>query len=141
MWDDLQTSYDTGDDIYVETGADYVTIRWQGGYCCSADPDINISCTLYADGKIRLSYGAGNSQSDNLIGISSGNGTDYLVSSQSGTSRENASDIVFTPGNPTWTPFWQMPLGDYTWWVQPQNDCTTTWPWSDAGMFSIISAP
>ena len=88
-----------------------------------------------------MSYGSGNIQDDeddNFIGISAGTGSEYLVSSQSGTDRDNASDIVIGPGDPTWKPFWKMPLGDYQWWVQPESECAGQGPLSPSGSFNLV---
>ena len=137
MWDDLLTDTYAGDDIYISTNATSVTIRWQGVYYGNVSEEVNFSVTLHDDGTIRMSYGFGNSASDNPIGISAGDGVNYIVSSQSGTSRGSASDIVFTPGNPTWTPFWNLPLGDYQWWIQPVSECAGNGPLSPSGSFSI----
>ena len=91
LWDDLQTY---SGDVYVSSTEDAVTFRWVGEYYSDGVP-VNFAATLSSDGTIRLSYGT-----DNLgggwIGISSGDGTNVLISasSQSG-SMENAQDIVF----------------------------------------------
>ena len=92
LWRDLNTS---SGDIYVQSSADAVTIRWSGIYYNSSA--ISFSAMLHADGTIRLRYGAGNANGG-MIGLSSGNGSDYILSSvsQSG-SMANAADIVFAP--------------------------------------------
>ncbi len=77
LWDDLKTY--SPHDIYIDAGADYVTFRWDaetysGGY------QVNMSTTLYADGRIQFHYGSGNTGLSPTIGISSGNGSDYLLS-------------------------------------------------------------
>lgn len=90
LWRDLNTS---SGDIYVQSSADAVTIRWSGIYYNSTA--ISFSATLHSDGTIRLRYGAGNANGG-MIGVSSGNGSSYALShvSQSG-SMENVADIVF----------------------------------------------
>ena len=92
MWRDMET---TSGDVYVDSGSDAVTVRWQGTYW--AGGAVNFSATLAKDGTITLSYGAGNADGGG-IGISAGDGTNYVLSAkhQSG-SMENAQDIVFTP--------------------------------------------
>lgn len=96
LWDDLYSLGGWGD-IYVQSSADAVTIRWRGIYLRDPYPSVSFSATLYADGTIRLHYGAGNDEGG-MIGISSGNGTDYILSSanQNG-SMGNAADIMFEP--------------------------------------------
>ena len=136
LWDDLETDTNPGDDIYITTGDTSVTIRWQGTHF----PDtgtVNFSATLYANGAVRLSYGTGNTQADNLSGISRGNGTDYLLSAESNTSRTNADDILFLPLR-SWSPFFHLPIGDYQWWVRAMGVCDDGATWSPEGSFSIV---
>ncbi|MBR6022468.1 MAG: leucine-rich repeat domain-containing protein, partial [Kiritimatiellae bacterium] len=97
MWRDMKT---TSGNIYVDSGADAVTVRWQGTRY--GDP-MNFSATLCRDGRIVLSYGAGNADGGG-IGISAGDGTNCVLSAKhQGGSMENAQDIVFTPpGLPSW---------------------------------------
>jgi hypothetical protein len=50
-------------------------------------------------------------------------------------------DIVFSPTGLSGVggmPAWELPYGDYTWWVQAQSDCAGEGPWSDAGMFRLL---
>ena len=92
LWADMKT---TSGNIYVDSGADAVTVRWQGTYW--AGGAVNFSATLCRDGRIVLSYGAGNADGG-AIGISAGDGTNYVLSAKhQGGSMENAQDIVFTP--------------------------------------------
>ena len=91
LWADMKT---TSGNIYVDSGADAVTVRWAG--TLGGNP-VNCSATMAKDGTITLSYGAGNEEGG-AIGISAGDGTNCVLSAkhQSG-SMENAQNIVFTP--------------------------------------------
>ena len=96
LWDDLRT--DTGGDIFIETGPDFVTFRWDtrtfsGGNQC------NHSCTLYADGRIRFHYGAGNTGLTPTIGVSAGDGERYLLASYDGAGSLDGADSleIFPP--------------------------------------------
>ena len=96
LWKDLRTN---DGDIYVERSSEAVTIQWSGKYYSNNPSTVSFSATLYADGTIRLCYGAGN-DSGGMIGISSGNynNPNYIISSASESgSMNNAQDIVFTP--------------------------------------------
>lgn len=96
LWTDLKTS---DGDVYVESGTDAVTVRWQGAYY-SGGAAVNFSATLCKDGRIVLSYGEGNAKGG-AIGISAGNGTTAQLSAKSNSgSMANAEDIVFAvPAN------------------------------------------
>jgi hypothetical protein len=94
LWKDLRT--DNGGNVYVESSADEVTIRWQGTYY-SGGAAVNFAATLHKNGKIVLSYGSGNA-SGGYIGISAGDGSTVLVSAvPSSANQSNAADIVFEP--------------------------------------------
>ena len=97
LWANIDTQ---SGDIYVKSSANAVTIRWNGVYYETRDP-VSFSATLYPDGRIRLSYGAGNANGG-LIGVSSGDmGVNYFQASASFSgSMDGANDIIFTP----WTP-------------------------------------
>ncbi len=90
LWHDLNTA---GGDIFVESSAAAVTIRWSGVYYAAGA--VSFSATLYPNGQIRLRYGPGNA-SGGFVGVSSGGGLGYVISEagQSG-SLENAEDILF----------------------------------------------
>jgi hypothetical protein len=95
IWDDLVT-YNSGQDIYIDSSVGgQVTIRWaagtySGGYPC------NFSITLYSDGRIRFHYGSGNTGLTPTIGVSSGNGTAYTLSTyNNATSLTNANSHEF----------------------------------------------
>ena len=74
LWDDLRT--DNGYDIYVESSAEEVTIRWHARYFNEGAP-VNIAATIYKDGSVRLLYGTGNILGG-IIGVSSGDGEKYF---------------------------------------------------------------
>ena len=93
LWADLAT-YNPGD-VFVQTNATDATIRWQGTYFGGSA--INCSVTLYASGLIQMRYGTGNANGG-LIGVSSGDGVNYLVSSRSQTgSVNNVQDAFYSP--------------------------------------------
>lgn len=98
LWGDWQTagSGNGSEDIYISSNAQQITIRWQGELW-GGGHGINVSATLWSNGVIELKYGPANDQGG-MIGISAGNGTQYVVSarSQSG-SMADADDIIFTP--------------------------------------------
>jgi len=88
LWRDY---YPDAVSILIESGTDTLTIRWQRG------TDVDYSATLNSDGTVTLRYGSGNT-AGGMIGISGGDGQNYLLSSKSQSgSMENAADIVFTP--------------------------------------------
>jgi len=96
LWDDLRTD-GTGNDIFIdESVPDQVTIRWaavtySGSYPC------NFAITLFADGRIQFHYGSGNTGLTPTIGISSGDGAHYLLSSyNNANSLTNADSLEFT---------------------------------------------
>lgn len=99
MWDDLETDQTTGHDIYIDSGVSgQVTIRWQGATYSSSGSGypVNFSVTLHSDGKIRFHYGSGNTNLTPTIGVSSGNGTAYTLSSYNNYSTlTNASSHEF----------------------------------------------
>ena len=94
MWRDL-TTY-SPDDVYVEVYASEVTVRWAAHYY-GGGPEVNFSVSLTESGQIHCRYGAGN-VNGGMIGVSAGEGQDYLLSAQSDVgSMENAADIIFDP--------------------------------------------
>ncbi len=87
MWTDLYTKLPTPPntivgDIYVEQvpaeNPTQVTIRWKG-ISWESSLLCNFSVTLFNDGKIRFDYGDGNAGVKPTVGISAGNGIDYIV--------------------------------------------------------------
>ncbi|MCK5269525.1 MAG: hypothetical protein KAJ46_02020 [Sedimentisphaerales bacterium] len=79
LWDDLDTSIGDGSDIYIyQAGPDEVTFRWQAVTWQDETP-CNFSATLYEDGRIRFDYGSGNTNLTPTVGISAGDGSDYLI--------------------------------------------------------------
>lgn len=79
LWDDLNTSVGVGSDIYIyQAASDEVTFRWQAVTWDDETP-CNFSVTLYEDRRIRFDYGSGNTNLTPTVGISAGNGNDYLI--------------------------------------------------------------
>ncbi len=94
LWGDLTT--EAPGDIYVNLGADSVTVRWGARYVDDGTA-VNATAILHSDGRIELKYGAGNANGG-LIGISAGDGQNYLLSAKSESgSMDSAEDILFTP--------------------------------------------
>ena len=85
LWDDLVTDGAPGQDVYITEASGYVIIRWLGESYFDAAP-VNFEVVLYQNGDIRFNYGAGNDGLWPVIGISSGNGSDYVVSTLDGLS-------------------------------------------------------
>ena len=99
LWADLTTEEG---DIHVECGMDAVTVRWEGTYYGGGA--VNCAATLCKDGRIVLSYGAGNA-GGGTIGLGAGDGMTAQFAARSGTgSMADADDVVFAPpdGNPAW---------------------------------------
>ena len=72
LWDDLSTEELPEQNIFVQTNASTVTVRWAGQYLKGVE--VNFSITLHDNGLIELKYGTGNDD-NGLIGVSSGDGT------------------------------------------------------------------
>jgi hypothetical protein len=100
LWDNIRTN-GTGDDIFVDTSvANQVTIRWNATN--EADgTDVNAAVTLYKDGRIRFYYGAGNTSLTPTIGLSRGDGQNFVLSGYNGQptlDNANAVEFALTPG-------------------------------------------
>ncbi len=93
LWDDQRTNFSDADIYIDESIVDQVTIRWDTVTYVGQHP-CEYSCTLYADGRIRFAYGPGNTPITATIGISAGNGVDYLVSSYDGVSNLDNVDSL-----------------------------------------------
>jgi subtilisin family serine protease len=96
FWDELKT--DAPQDIYIDASlAGQVTIRWDaltywGEFPC------NFAATLFANGRVRFDYGSGNAGAAPTIGISAGDGANYLIAGYNGaTSLTNAASVEFVP--------------------------------------------
>jgi hypothetical protein len=130
LWDDLVIS--TPDDIFLnEEVPDEVTIRWQARTLGSGT-SVNVAVVLFADGRIRFDYGPDNPSVTPTVGISAGNGTDYiLVPGYDGESfLTNAASVLFTPipSGPT------LPAGVS---LDPNMGCFSGIP-VDKGAYSVI---
>ncbi len=90
LWDDLRTNF--GDtDIYIQTLADRVIIRWDAVTYSGQQP-CNFSCALFTDGTIRFEYGDGNQPLTPTVGISKGDGEHYLLSDYDGAGSLDLAD-------------------------------------------------
>jgi hypothetical protein len=76
LWQDLFTNT-SGSDIYVDTSVSgQIVVRWQA---TGGSGRVNVAVTLYSDGRIRFDYGSGNSGLSPTVGISAGDGVNYLI--------------------------------------------------------------
>jgi len=104
MWDDLNTSY-ADCDIFVDSNPDSVTIRWKGS-TWSLDGTVypvNFQTVLFKNGNIQFNYGTGNDYLSPTIGISSGDGELFTISSHhdNASNLHNAGSLLFsTIANP-----------------------------------------
>jgi len=98
LWDDLTT--ETGDIFIEESVSGRVTIRWQTG--AHMGLPANFAVVLFDDGQIRFDYGQTNNALSPTVGISKGNGVDYLIVKEYDFARNltNAKSVLFTPVPP-----------------------------------------
>lgn len=94
LWKDLVPG--SGGVGVCTNGTESITFLWNGARYHSGGAAVNASATLYADGTILCSYGAGNA-SGGFVGVSAGDGVHYHDYNLMGTSLENADDIRFNP--------------------------------------------
>ncbi len=96
VWDDLRTD-GSGNDIFVDSQSDRVTIRWRGR-TFNGNQSCNFSVTLHDDGRIQFDYGSGNNGLTPTVGISRSQGGDFeLVPGYDQSSPlTNADSILFT---------------------------------------------
>jgi hypothetical protein len=95
LWDDIRT--DNGsEDIFIDASTSgQVTIRWLAETVTGAHP-VNVSMTLFSDGRIRFHYGSGNTGLTPTIGISNGDGLNYLLAAyNNAASLTNANSLEF----------------------------------------------
>ena len=86
LWYDL-SPMNYGDDIYVDISVpDEVTVRWQtsNGWQSPGWGVVNAAVTLYSTGQIAMHYGPGNTNMTPTVGISAGDGLNYIVSTYDG---------------------------------------------------------
>lgn len=96
LWDDLRIDSGLGDIHIDESTPDQVTIRWDAVVDATGDP-CNFSLTLFIDGRAQFDYGAGNTSLTPTIGVSSGNGTDYVLASyDTAAALTNANSLEMT---------------------------------------------
>ncbi|MEW6606367.1 MAG: hypothetical protein AB1414_02775 [bacterium] len=82
LWDNLRTdgTAQTGEDIYIhQPTTDSIYIRWCG-QTHSGNYPVNFGVVLYQNGTIKFNYGSGNTGLTPTVGISNGDGTNYLFS-------------------------------------------------------------
>ena len=95
LWDDIHTG-GTGEDIFIDTTVpDQITVRWKG-HMVNGGSLCNVSITLFSDGRIQFHYGAANTGLTPTIGLSAGDGVNYLLASyDNATSLTNANSLQF----------------------------------------------
>lgn len=101
LWDDIKTDGTAapGEDIYVAQNSTQLIIRWRGQYYGTLS-GVSCAVALYTNGIIRMQYGYGNT-SGGMIGLSAGDGSNYIFSSRSQAGSMNASnDVVFPLSEP-----------------------------------------
>ena len=87
----------SGEDIYISTTANSVTITWKAEKLGSPTDILNFSVTLTDTGNITFKYGSGNTNVWSGIGISKGDGSTYDTSANSGLQNQtNANDVIYT---------------------------------------------
>ncbi|MBN1444230.1 MAG: hypothetical protein JXA90_16075, partial [Planctomycetes bacterium] len=95
FWADLTVNEPGG--IYIDEGFDWVSIQWVAQEYASEDPT-SFWVTLSTDGRIVFGYGGANSGIEPTIGISAGNGQDYVISTISGRDDfSSAPRVYFIP--------------------------------------------
>ena len=92
LWADLRAY--SGDDVYVASSADAVTVRWARHYYGYARLPCVFSATLFPDGDIVFAYGSGNARGG-LAGVSTGDGWSWETVSP--PSFNGAGDVLFHP--------------------------------------------
>ena len=100
LWDDLRTD-GLDDDIYVTESVDDVIIHWDATSVAGGN-DVNVAVTLYQTGEIKFYYGSGNINLTPTIGISNGDGKNYLLSIYDGISvlaDVNVVEFTLLPGH------------------------------------------
>ncbi|MHB8524455.1 MAG: right-handed parallel beta-helix repeat-containing protein [Limisphaerales bacterium] len=90
LWDSLRTDVGAAADIYVTSSSTQETIRWEAVNTRDNSP-VRFAVTLFDDGRIRFDYGAGNTNLSPIIGISAGNGVNFLLSPLSGQTSLNSA--------------------------------------------------
>ncbi len=97
LWDDLRTNVGNRDVHIDETVPGQVTFRWDAlqvannGIC-------NFSCTLHVSGAIQFDYGVPNADLTATVGISAGDGNQFIISGYSGLPNlGGVSSLEFQP--------------------------------------------
>ncbi len=97
LLDDIETDvgYYFGEDVYIhQPSSDSICIRWCGEDYWSAQTNVggnpvNIELILYSNGNIQFNYGEGNIGMSPDIGISAGDGVNYVISAHNGSNNLN----------------------------------------------------
>lgn len=104
LFDDIVTNgaAQPGEDIYIyQPDTHSVVFRWVGQTYTGAYP-VNFEIRLYDDGRIKFNYGSGNTGLTPTVGVSSGDGTRYTMSTYDGASTlTNVQTSVWQPSAST----------------------------------------
>ncbi len=105
LWNDFIINEDDPlQDIYIHMPtSDSLCIRWKAE-TFSEEGGANFEVILYKDGRIQFNYGDGNSDLSPVIGISAGDGEEYVISEYNAVSElGNARSVMFVPRDQIFT--------------------------------------
>lgn len=99
---DLMIYPSDGDGIFYEGNQNYATFRWKTSLYNQQSAYIDVAITLYPNGDIKFFYNSNITPDlDWAAGISNGDGYNYLISNNSGTSNPSSQKFIFqTSGCP-----------------------------------------
>jgi hypothetical protein len=97
LWDDLRTNAGNRDVHIDSTVPGQVTFRWDALQVAN-NGIVNFSCTLHVSGAIQFNYGVPNAGLTATVGISAGDGSDFIISRYSGMPNlGSAASLRFEP--------------------------------------------
>jgi hypothetical protein len=103
LWADLKTdgTAQPSEGIYVyQPDADSIAFRWVGETYSGRQP-VNFEAVLRRNGDVEFHYGAGNSSVSPTVGLSGGNGVQYVLSAYNGVSSlGGARTALYKPLHP-----------------------------------------
>ena len=105
LWNDfIINEVDSLQDIYIHMpSTDSLCIRWKAE-TFSKEGEVNFEVILHKDGRIQFNYGDGNSELSPVVGISAGDGEEYVVSEYNELSElGNVESVLFVPQDQIFT--------------------------------------